>query len=527
MLLVVSLDGATFDLLDHWIPMGVLPNIAYLIKNGTRARLESTMPPITAPAWASFMTGKKPGKHGVFDFFVPGIFPLKLVTSRDIQSTFFWDYLQTAALKVGILNLPVTHPPRPVNGFLIPGLLSPDHGHTTWPPDLLDPYRSQLGPYRLTPPSLYWPGNDKKYLSDLIHLTDLQIAYARKLLQDHQPELGIVHFLAPDIAQHKLWKHLDSDHPWHNPETAPELVSGIHTLFRHIDNAIGDFRDIAPEATIIILSDHGFGPLWRTVNLNNWFRQHGFLEIQRNSSVRFRHWLARYPLFASLARLLLRYTGSAELLRMEDIDWEKTLAFSMGHCGQVYINRRGDFAHGSVAPNEVQAIMDRVVDCLNSLIDPDTGEKLISRIIPAQASDKGPLLRMGPDFHIIMDGYRTVAHPMFASDKNILTEIDQGDSGYHRMEGIFIAHGPPIRCGITLEKARIIDLAPTILHLFGIPVPEDMDGQVLQDALTPAFMTAHPIKYQSPLPFTETGDDIENEDQSKIEERLRKLGYFG
>jgi predicted AlkP superfamily phosphohydrolase/phosphomutase len=528
MLLVIGVDGATFDLLDNWILSGDLPNLAYLIKNGTRANLESTLPPITAPAWASFITGKNPQKHGVFDFFKPGIYPLQMVNSSDIRSPFFWDYLTAAGIKAGILNLPVTFPPRPLNGFLIPGLLSPDQGRTTYPPSLLEPYSSKLGSYQLTPQTLYWPGSEMSYLAELMSVTDVQIAYALHLIQDHKPDIAVIHFLATDIAQHKLWKHLDADHPWHNPTLATEVVMEVKRLFGRIDQAIGQLRTNAGEdTTVLILSDHGFGPMWRTVNLNNWFKEHGLLELRRDLRVRLRHWLAEHPFLAAVTRRLLRSTTTKELLRMDDIDWGKTSAFSMGHCGQVYINRQGAFPQGSVSPDEISVVRDQVLRCLRGLKDPDTGEAVVDHIIPAQESLDGSNLFSGPDFHIIMDGYRAVAHPLFAADGKIITELPQGDSGFHRPDGVFIAHGPSIRVGSQLNQARIIDLAPTILHLLGVPVPEDMDGVVLEDVLTTAFHRAHPQKYQKPLQYDGLGAQQKAEEQSEVEERLRALGYLG
>ena len=101
--------------------------------------------------------------------------------------------------------------------------------------------------------------------------------------------------------------------------------------------------------------------------------------------------------------------------------------------------------------------------------------------------DRDRDLNHAPDLHLVMDGYRTIAFPLFAADGKIVTQQIRGDSGCHRREGVFIASGPHIRRGQSISGARIVDLAPTILHLMGLPAPDDMDGRVLEEALTGEF----------------------------------------
>ncbi|HUM70042.1 MAG TPA: alkaline phosphatase family protein, partial [Chloroflexota bacterium] len=138
MVLVIGLDGATYDLLTPWLAAGHLPTMAGLVARGSSGPLRSTLPPVTAPAWASFMTGKNPAGHGVFDFFrphSPDMDKPEMVNMADLRARPLWDYLSAAGRRVGVLNVPLTYPPPPVNGFVVPGLLSPDEGQTTYPPD--------------------------------------------------------------------------------------------------------------------------------------------------------------------------------------------------------------------------------------------------------------------------------------------------------------------------------------------------------------------------------------------------------
>ena len=172
------------------------------------------------------------------------------------------------------------------------------------------------------------------------------------------------------------------------------------------------------------------------------------------------------------------------------------------------------------------AARQQVIDALNTLADPATGRPLVDRIIPREEAAHGPYADQGADLHLILDGYKTIAFPLFATDGRVLTPQIRGDSGCHRLHGIFIVPAPAFAAGATLADARIIDLAPTILHILNVPVPEDMDGRVLTDALAPELrgkatqVGAAAATSTAQVNFTE-------EEQAEVEERLRALGYLG
>jgi predicted AlkP superfamily phosphohydrolase/phosphomutase len=161
---------------------------------------------------------------------------------------------------------------------------------------------------------------------------------------------------------------------------------------------------------------------------------------------------------------------------------------------------------------------------LESLRHPETGQPLVDEIIPGDRVVHGPYAHRGPDLHIVMDGYRTIVFPLFATDSHIVTRQIRGDSGCHRMHGILVASGPEIRAGETITDARIVDLAPTILHLMGLPVPDDMDGRVLTETLT----TPRPVEFRA-VSVDDAGAEagLSEEESTEVEERLRALGYLG
>ncbi|HSN76953.1 MAG TPA: alkaline phosphatase family protein [Anaerolineae bacterium] len=521
-LLVVGLDGATLDLVQPWAAAGHLPTLSRLMAAGTAGPLRSTLPPVTAAAWTSFMTGRDPVHTGVYDFFRGPPGDHRLLSGADVLDPTLWELLSQTGLRVGVLNVPVTYPPRPLNGYLVPGLLSPDQGETTYPPRFLAPYRDELGPYRLTPTTLYQPGREAAFIADLNHVLEAQIRYALRIARDHPSDFLMLHFLVTDIAQHALWRHMDPSHPWHDPVQAQRYGHAVRDIFARIDAALGDLLALLPaDTTVIVMSDHGFGPLHYVVSLNNLFLAAGLLKLKSEPGVLLRHRLAQQRRLAKIGWRLLRRQGR-KLLDFDDVGWSRTAAYSMGHMGQVFVNLHGREPQGVVAPSDYEATLTRVVEALDTLRFPHSGLPLPSETIRGEDAPQH-----GPDLHVILDAYRAVAYPLFVADGQIVTEQRHGNSGDHRLHGLFIAAGPGILPGQAISDARIVDLAPTILHLLGVAAPAAMDGRVLTEALTPAATSRQPTASGTARRELRSVGDLTPAEQSHIEAQLRGLGYLG
>src|SRR5512139_1302010 len=548
-LIIIGLDGATFDLIKPWAAEGKLPALAKLMHDGVTGDLESTLPPVTSPAWPTFMTGKNPGKHGVFDFIRPRAGTFDMVNASQIKGKLLWEILSEAGYSVGVLNVPITFPPRKVNGYMVPGLLSPDQGKTVYPPDLLKPYEAELGKYRLTPNVQYKAGNEEEFIADLHDLIDTQLRYALRLMKDHPTDVLMLHFLATDNGSHALWRFMDKTHPRHDPALAAKYGAALLQVYQHLDRAVAEVHSAfhvptgalrSPHSTII-MSDHGFGPLHRTINLNILFIEKGLMHLKPGFFTQLRWWAFRRGLTPATAYKILSQLGLQNItarvsrkarnemvgkfLSFEDVDWSKTIAYSMGHVGQIYINLRGREPYGSVTPDRYGAARQQVIDALNTLTDPATGKPLVDRIIPREEAAHGPYADQGADLHLILDGYKTIAFPLFATEGRVLTPQIRGDSGCHRLHGIFIGSGAAFAHGAAVDNARIIDLAPTILHVLNVPVPEDMDGRVLADALAPE-LRAQATQVGAAATTSTAQVDFTEAEQAEVEERLRALGYL-
>ncbi len=537
-ILIIGIDGASPDLIGRWAAAGHLPNLSRLIDGGAWGPLESTIPPMTSPAWPSFATGRFPAGHGVFDFVSARAGHFNVVNATAIRAPTLWEILSMHGRRVGVINVPVTYPPRPVNGFMLTGLLSPTGAQISYPANLLAPFAER---YRVMPTVQYKPGCEHALLADLHDLIDIRTRFAVRLLAQHRPDFAMVHFLATDIAQHALWRFIDPDHPEYTPDNP--FRDAVLEVYRHIDAAIGQLLAlIDDDTTVLVMSDHGFGPLHGVINLNMLLWQEGLLHIKRDPLTRLRAWMFRRGLTPSAAyrwlerldmqNLVARVSKSTrnavfnKFMSFDDIDWSKTVAYSLGHMGQIYINVQGREPQGIVARGtDYERACARVIDALRTLRTPD-GRPMLERVVQAHELPAGPYADQGPDLHVVLDGYRYISCPLFATDGHVLSRQIRGDSGSHRQNGLLIAWGPRVRTMVAVAGARIVDLAPTVLYLMGLSIPADMDGRVLDELLIAPSIDPAQRAVNLELPLAERYV-MPEEEETEIAMRLKGLGYLG
>ncbi|MCA9975205.1 MAG: alkaline phosphatase family protein, partial [Anaerolineales bacterium] len=484
-----------------------------------------------------FMTGCNPGKHGVFDFIQPHGEHFTLVNSTRIQQPTIWQRLSHLDYHVGVMNVPVTYPPQPVNGFQISCLLTPKGAEASYPAGLIARYEAELGPYRIVPNVQYKPGNEAEFRDDLYDLIHTRGKWALHLIENEPWDAFMVHFLAMDVMKHALWRFMDHTHPRHKASPYEHAIRDGYAL---VDEYIGRLMaKLPPDTGVIVMSDHGFGPLLNMVNLNVFFMQKGLLKLKRDPWTQLKAFAFRYGLTPSAAYQWIARLGLQNLvarvskntrnnivgkfLSFENVDWKRTIAYSMGHVGQVYLNLADREPHGIVKPENYEKRLHEVMDALQELHD-ENGRSILTRIIPGSSAYHGPYAHKGPDLHLVLDDYNMIACPLFATEGKVMTHQIRGDSGCHRSEGIFIASGPGIKQGVTLSAHNIMDLAPTIMHLLGAPVPREMDGRVLDDI----FVQPTPVTYSDNSDEErETAVTTFNDTESaQVEERLRSLGYL-
>ena len=274
------------------------------------------------------------------------------------------------------------------------------------------------------------------------------------------------------------------------------------------------------------------------VNLNVFFMQKGLLKLKRDPMTQlkawaFRHgitpatayqWISRLGLQNTVARVSKKARNDlvGKFLSFDSVDWSRTIAYSMGHVGQVYLNRAGREPHGIVSDAEYDRRLAEVSNALAELRD-ESGAPILTNLWRGHDVYRGPYAELGPDLHLELDHYAMIACPLFATEGRVMTRQIRGDSGCHRREGIFIAGGAGIRNSVALPEASILDLAPTLLHLLGEAVPRIMDGRVLNEVLANPQAITYTEDNDAGL-MTEYG--FKPDEAEQIEERLRGLGYL-
>jgi predicted AlkP superfamily phosphohydrolase/phosphomutase len=226
---------------------------------------------------------------------------------------------------------------------------------------------------------------------------------------------------------------------------------------------------------------------------------------------------------------LMRLANSL-MLSLEDVDWSRTVAFSKGNYGQIFINLRGREANGAVEPgSEYEKVMSQVIDRLRSLVDGETGRALIGPIWRREDLYTGPHTEQSPDIQFLpADMSNKPLGTLDLTSNKFITPV-YGNSGDHRMHGIMLGRGPELRRGVRVDGARIIDYAPTILHSFGVEVPSDMDGRVLESIFKEEYMVANPVRVSGEAQYVapEGVGAMTDEESEEIRERLRGWGYLG
>ncbi len=556
--IILGLDGATLDLIIPWANQGHLPAFQRMIQEGTTGELRSTIQPLTAPAWISFMTGLNPGNHGIYDFIrrKPDSYDIELVYAGNLRCKTIWTLLSEAGKRVGAINVPMTYPPRPVNGFLISGIDTPGLGSPfIYPADLYDELKKKVGDYIIAV-----SGNDQEeWARGFRSMVEIRTKVFDYLRRNKAWDCLMVVYSATDMAQHVFWKNMEglaSSSP--SPE---DLRYGgiILEVYQSIDQMLAGLLDeVDDHTTIVIMSDHGAGPLKRAVFMNRWLEEQGWLVLRDSAEssavvslgLRATRDVLRRALLAGkrylpaqargwLKRYLPGVRDSIEgFMLSSQLDWSRTKAFSLGSYGSIYLNLRGREPQGIVEPGpEAEEVFRQIVGGLEELRDPDTGERVVEKVHRKDELYWGEYVGFAPDLIVQWKNYEYDCRQRFGTEEtavfgDALTLSDlqeaQNMSAVHRLHGTLMLRGSRIPQAQMIEGAQIIDLAPTVLYLLGQPVPKRMDGRVLTDAIDEGYVSAHPIVYADDLAdaYGRVDGAYTDEESQTVSDRLRGLGYL-
>jgi predicted AlkP superfamily phosphohydrolase/phosphomutase len=261
-------------------------------------------------------------------------------------------------------------------------------------------------------------------------------------------------FDTTDRVQHMFWRYLEDDHPAAREVPRDERPKIIEDLYQRMDDLVGRvIKQIDDETLLLVVSDHGFKSFAREVNLNAWLHQNGYLALKAGKTES-RDWL-------------------------EDVDWSRTRAYTMGLNG-LYLNLRGRESHGIVEPGaEAEALKEELRSKLNGLVDPSSQRVGISGMFDCDAVYAGPYVENAPDLIVgYGNGFRASWDSVTGRvTGEVFRDNTKAWSGDHCVDPRLVPGVLFCNQKIEDEKPGIVDVAPTMLKLFGLPLPTQFDGK--------------------------------------------------
>ena len=563
-LLLIGVDAATLDLINPWLDE--LPNFAQLLKDGAWGRMESTPEQNSAASWSSIVTGKNPGKHGIFWFveYKEGSYEYRYINASYRDGKALWCLLSEAGKRVGAINVPISYPAEEVNGFVISGIDCPDteDPRFIYPPELNEEIRKEVGEYIIEPgtPSFVAAGRWEEGAVRLHQTVAQRLAVTKHLMRTRPWEFFMVVFTSPDSAQHFYWKYMEPEGFEVSPEEVEKYQDTIRSVYRQVDQAIGELLALAGEdCGVLVVSDHGgTAATGRSRFLTRWLESIGVLKYKERGAPDSLQGKAKQLCFDTLAwgyrqidkrfgrELKIRLAGLFPRLRERieihvsygEIDWSATKAYTDGRRPNIWINLRGRQPQGIVEPGEeYERVRDHIIERLMAARDGRTGLPLVEAVLRREEAYHGRHVPKAPDLVIQwMEKTHLESADLGEEAMGVLREerrrtiVFRGPvtiSGGHAKYGVIFMRGPGVKEGVEITGAKVTDVAPTVLYLMGESIPEDMDGRVLSEAFKEEFLLHHPIRRVS-VEEGEAGEraGYSDEDAQTIGDRLRGLGYI-
>jgi predicted AlkP superfamily phosphohydrolase/phosphomutase len=434
---VIGLDGVGVPLVRDLTARGLMPNLAALAARGTIAPMRSSIPTISSVSWTGFMTGKNPGKHGIYGFtdVKPGTLTMFFPNFGNVQGETLWDVMGRAGKRAIVMNIPNTYPARALNGLLVSGFVAVNLERAVYPATLLP--RLKDDGYKIDVDYLNADQRPDAFFADLGETLEARRRVYLRLLRDEPWDLFVGVITECDRLHHYFWdQYVDPASPHHGR---------FLDFYRRLDDVLGALLAALPPATpTFVVADHGHTLIHREFYPNAWLRAQG----------------------------LLRF-ASEKPKGLADMD-PASKVFVLDP-GRVYVHRAGRFPLGTVGAAEADDLLGRVREGLLALHDDAPGAPADGRPVPRIfARDElyhGPCVGSAPDLVVhFADGY---------DPKGALSKTDvfgrSALTGMHTYaDALFVADRP----GVPVDDLDIVDIAPTILTLLGVEPPAAMDGRV-------------------------------------------------
>ncbi len=457
---VFGIDGAFPEyIFGEWLDE--LPNIKNLVENGSYARLNSTIPPLSGTAWTSIMTGKQPSDTGIFEYVYRKNFSyedLNVITSNNLKEKTIWQIISEHHKKSVVCYSLLTWPIKPFNGCLIAGALTPSGQDikSVYPNELKQELLDVFG--EIPPPDIpnFRSLSEEEIIQETTKLTEKQLDLAKYLLKNKDWELFIEIVGLSDRMNHSFWKYVDKEHRRYDP--ANKFKDTLKNYYKLVDKRLGEFIKLLDnDTTIVILSDHGIKRLDNRVNLTDWLINQGYLVLKDTIK-----------------------TKTEFNLKM--VDWEKTKVFAIGaYEGQIFINLKGREPRGIVDQEEYDNLVEELILKIKQ-ISGDDGKKLDTRFFRKKDFFKGKCEDIAPDIIIYFDNLQYGCNNSIIGNETLwnIETAKGGDDSCHSPQGIFIIKNNLKKGKGNIGEIEAIDIAPTILSELGTEIPEDMRGKTIK-----------------------------------------------
>jgi predicted AlkP superfamily phosphohydrolase/phosphomutase len=437
-LFVLGLDGVPHSFISAKTRAGELPALGALFAQGSLRRMDSVLPCISSVAWATYQTGVNPARHAIFGFIdrEPNPFKIFIPTGRNLSSATLWEHLGRAGKRVIVINVPMTYPPRPVNGKLISCFLATDLMKATYPPELATRLKA-LG-YKIDADAWLARKDKQTFLADLNETLERRFAAAFELMAEPW-DFFQLHVMETDRINHFLWRGWErGEEPWR---------AAFDDYYRKIDGYVGILLERLPQGCeLIVLSDHGFCAVEKEVYLNHWLEAQGYLKL-------------------APAPGKDRPESVADML-------PESRAYSLIP-GRIFLNLAGREERGTVAPGTAYEDLRRELAerLVSEVKDPETGRPVVARVVRREDLYRGPhLVRAADLIAVPHDGYDLKGN-VAKGELAVRGDLE----GMHTFEdAFFYVRGHEIARpdnGFSIASAFA-----TCCQLMGVPVPEGIEG---------------------------------------------------
>ncbi len=438
-----------------------MPNTHRLMRAGIYGQLESTVPPITVPAWMCMMTGRDPGELGVYGFRNRPDYSYDALTIANVHAITvptLWELLGQKQKRSVVLGVPLTYPAKPFPGWMVTSFLTPVEPNSplaeqnlqwTFPPRLTREIAQVAPDYMIDIPNFR---TDKRteLEQQLLKMTRARFKFARYLLEKKPWDFFMMVEMGSDRLHHAFWRYWDRAHPKYEPNSP--FADTMRNYYRMLDDELGEMlAHVDDGTTVMIVSDHGAKRMDGGICVNEWLQNHGYLKLKTEP------------------QSITRFTPDM-------VDWQQTKAWGEGgYYGRIFINVAGREAHGIVKQQDYENVRDELRTRLEAIVD-ESGEDINTRVFkPEEIYHK--CNNIPPDLIVYFGNlcWRSVGSIGYNS---IYTyENDTGpDDCNHAENGMFIIKDNRQTDGLVPTKS-IYDIAPTVLKEFGFDIPEAMQGK--------------------------------------------------